>query len=131
VGTVGEEKTGVQRTGEKFGWIGGWVGGFLWLLILAVVRMTQGRAVEGFTGFGLFLAAVAGIFLLAPWRRPSVRQWKLMLPVYLVFFSSIAWAVWTSGGPGQLGLRWWSFFWILPCLIPLWTVGGKRWKEPK
>jgi len=118
-----------RRTGEKVGWTGGWLGGFLWLLILSVVWLVQGRTTAGIVGLGLFLLAVGAILLLAPWRHPVTRQWKLMLPVYLVFFASIAWAVWTSGGLGQVGLSPWSFFWVLPCLIPLWTAGGRRWED--
>lgn len=123
------EKATSRRTGEKVGWTGGWTGGFLWLLILSVVRLVQGRITSGIVGLGLFALAVGAILLLAPWRHPSTRQWKLMLPVYLVFFASIAWAVWASGGLEQVGLNRWSFFWVLPCLIPLWTAGDRRWED--
>lgn len=128
-GNGAPETSARRRTGEKFGWIGGWLGGFLWLLISSGIRLAQGRAVDGFTGLGLFLVAVGVICFLAPWRHPSTRQWKLMVPIYLAFVVSVTWAVWTSGGLAQLGLNRWSFFWILPCLIPLWTVGGRRWEE--
>lgn len=121
--------SGRRRTGEKVGWTGGWLGGFLWLLILSALRLAQGRVIEGLTGVGLFVLAVGAVLFLAPWRHPSTRYWRLTVPIYLLFFSSVAWAVWTSGGLEQLGLNWWSFFWILPCLLPLWTVGGKRWEE--
>lgn len=118
---------GSGHRGEKIGWLGGWLGGFLWVLILSVIRLVQGRTGEGFCGLGLFLVAVGAIYFLAPWRHPSTRQWKLMIPVYLALFASVAWAVWTSGGLAQLGLTPWSFFGVLPCFIPLWTVGGRRW----
>ena len=116
-----------KRTGEKFGWIGGWLGGFLWLLLFALLRLVQGRTGEGIIGLSLFVVAAGAIFFLAPWRHPSVRMWRLMLPVFLVLFVSIAWLVWTWDNPEQTRLSWWSFFWLLPCLIPFWTIGGKRW----
>lgn len=109
-----QETAAPRRTGEKVGWIGGWLGGFLWLLILSVVWLVQRRMTAGTVGLALFLMAVGAILLLAPWRHPSTRQWKLMLPVYLVLLASIAWAVWAWGGLEQVGLSPWSFFWVLP-----------------
>lgn len=126
---AGHEAPVRRRTGEKLGWIGGWLGGFLWVVILSVARLLQGRAVVGLIGFGLFLVAVAVTFSLGPWRHPSVRLWKPMLPVYLAFFTSIAWALWAWDNLEPSGLSWWSFFWILPCLIPLWTDDGRRWDD--
>ena len=82
--------SGRRRTGEKVGWTGGWLGGFLWLLILSALRLVQGRAIEGLTGVGLFVLAVGAVLLIAPWRHPSTRYWNLMVPVYLLFFSSVA-----------------------------------------
>jgi len=126
-GTGGKRAPG--RTGEKAGWTGGWLGGFLWLLILSVVWLVQGRLTAGTVGLGLFVLGVGAILLLAPWRHPATPQWKLMLPVYCVFFISVAWALWAWGDPARSGLTWWSFFWVLPCLIPLWTAGRRRWED--
>jgi len=124
------ERTDTRRTGEKNGWTVGWLGGFLWLLILSVVRLVQGRATEALIGLGLFALAVGVILFFAPWRHPRARYWKLTLPLYSMFFGSIAWAVRSSGGWAALGLGYRSFFWVLPCLIPLWTIGGRRWERP-
>jgi len=124
------EKRNTRRTGEKFGWAGGWLGGFIWLLILSVVRLVQGRGIPGLVGLGLFALAVGGILFFAPWRHPRTRYWRLTLPLYAVFFGSIAWAVRSSGGWAALGLNYWSFFWVLPCLVPLWAIGGRRWEQP-
>jgi len=67
------EKRNTRRTGEKFGWAGGWLGGFLWLLILSVVRLVQGRVIPGLVGLGLFALAVGVILFFAPWRHPRTR----------------------------------------------------------
>lgn len=116
-----------KRTGEKAGWTGGWLGAFIWVPILAIVIIVRGRMIDGILGLGLFVSAVGAILSLAPWRHPTVPYWRLMLPLYLGFFVSIAWAVWSFYNPYEPGLKWWSFFWILPCLTPLFTIGARRW----
>jgi len=99
-------------------------------LILSSVRLAQGRIIEALIGLGLFALAVGGILVFAPWRHPQTRYRKLTLPLYAVFFGSIAWAVRSAGGWAELGLNYWSFLWVVPCLIPLWTIGGRRWERP-
>ena len=59
------------RSGERLGWTGGWFGGFLWVLIIAIVRIGQGDISGGLVGIGLFLAAAILIWLLAPWKFPK------------------------------------------------------------
>ena len=126
---MNEDRSNAKRTGEKAGWTGGWLGGFLWLLILSVLWLVQGRTVAGAGGLALFALAVGAILFLAPWRHPTTRYWRLTVPVYLIFFTSIGWAVWKAGGPAKVGLSWWSFLWILPCLLPLATIVARRWEE--
>jgi hypothetical protein len=90
-----------SRLGEEAGWIGGWIGAFLWVLIMAT----------------------------APWKHPRIPFWNLMLPAYVVLGLSLAWAIW-SFGTNESGLTWWSIFWALPVLIPLTTIGRRRWSDP-
>ena len=118
-----------KRTGEKIGWIGGWVGSFLWLGILAAVFFFKGKAIGGIAGLVLFAAAIAGAFFLAPWKHPSTRYYKLMLPFYAAFAVSVAWAVWAFGGFGQAGLNWWHLLLCLPIFTPLITLGAKTWQD--
>lgn len=33
----------MSRKGEKIGWIDGWIGGFIWLCILSIVWLVQGK----------------------------------------------------------------------------------------
>ena len=123
------EKTNASRRGEKIGWTLGWLGGFIWLLLLSVLWLIQKRTTEGFTGLALFVLAVVMILHFAPWRHPTTRYWKLMVPVYLVFLISVGMVVWSISGLEEHGLNWWSFFWVLPCLTPLGTLGGRRWQN--
>jgi uncharacterized membrane protein YfcA len=115
------------RKGEKFGWIGGWLGGFVWVVILSALLFTRGRPVPGVVGLALFGAAMTAILAGAPWRRPATSYWKLMIPVYVVFFASVAWMAWSSSGLDRLGLNPWQVFLLLPLLAPFATMGKRRW----
>jgi hypothetical protein len=118
-----------HRSGEKFGWIGGWLGGFIWVVILSVIFLVLGKTTQCVIGLALFCAAVVCIVASAPWRHPDTRYWKLMIPVYVVFFGSIAWMVWSYRGLDSLGLNWWNAFLLLPLLMPFWTAGRRRWSD--
>jgi len=118
-----------RRKGEKIGWIGGWLGGFIWVLILSVIFLIQGRETPAVIGLVLVCLAVAFIVTGAPWRHPDTPYWKLMVPVYIAFMASIAWMVWSSRGLESLGINKWQSFLILPILIPFATVGKRRWND--
>ena len=118
-----------SRKGEKIGWIGGWLGGFIWVLILSVIFLIQGKSIPGAIGLVLVCLAVGLIVGGAPWRHPDTPYWKLMLPVYGAFFASIVWMVSSSSGLDSLGLNKWQSFLILPILIPFATVGKRRWND--
>ena len=117
----------MERKGEKIGWLAGWLGGFLWVLILAIIFMAQGKLLEG--GIGLFLVAVAAVIitLQAPWRHPTTGYWKLMLAPYGVFLVSVVWVIWSFGGMAEAGLDWWMLVWFLPMMIPLGSLSKKTW----
>ena len=118
----------MNRRGEKIGWIGGWMGGFIWLIILSVVWIIQNKISNGALGIILFTVAIILILRYAPWKNPDTKYWKLMLPIYSVFFISIALCIYLYGGLRSVGLNWMSFFWLIPCLIPFVTMGNRTWK---
>jgi len=111
-----------NRRGEKIGWVGGWLGGFIWVLLMSVIFLVQEKLIQGFLGLVLFCLAACLILIKAPWKHPDTPYWKLMLPVYVVFLASVAWVVW-------YGFDWRTTFWILPILIPLGTMGRRRWND--
>lgn len=117
-----------KRLGEKAGWIGGWAGAFLWVFILSIVWLIQGKTLEGLSGLALICLAALLIFATLPWRHPKTPFWKLMLPAYLVLAFSVTWAVWSLRAKDS-GLNWWSLLWALPLLIPFGTVGRRRWGD--
>jgi hypothetical protein len=122
-------ETMANRLGEKVGWVGGWSGGFIWVFIFSVIWLVKGKMTEGVTGLVLVCFAVVLIIATAPWKHPNVPYWKLMSPVYVVLGISVAWAVWSFGGGKEIGLTWWSIWWVLPILIPFGTVGRRRWND--
>lgn len=123
------QSVGLNRTGEKIGWIGGWTGGFCWVFAIAVIMLFQGAMIAAFSGVAVFLLAEVLIVRLAPWRYPKTRYYLLMLPIYVLFLLSVVWAVWIFGGLQQAGLHYWNFLWIFPCLSPLITIGARRWQD--
>ena len=116
-----------ERKGEKIGWLGGWTGSFLWLAILTVVWLVQGKSMLAATGIGLVTAALIMIFFLAPWKHPETKYWKLMLPLYVVLMTSVAVIVWLEGGPTRLGLSGWFLLVCLPLFLPFLTAGRRTW----
>ncbi len=118
-----------ERKGERQGWLFGWLGGFLWVVILAYWRLAQGDIPNALVGSALTAAAVTAVLVLAPWRHPARPYWMLMTPIYLIFFLSVAWTVWLSGGLAELGLSVWSLFLIFPLLLPLYIAGRRRWMD--
>jgi hypothetical protein len=121
--------TPTSRRGEKIGWTGGILGGFLWVLLLAIIRLFQGEFASGFIGLILFAAALFLIGTLAPWRRPATSYWMLFLPIYVLLGLAVAWAVWIYQGLDYSGFSLWNLL-ILPVfLIPFFTAGRRRWTD--
>lgn len=119
-----------NRRAEKMGWTAGWAGGFVWVALLSVVFLVQGMVWQGLLGMSLTAAAIVSSFSFAPWRHPTTPYWKLMLAPYGIFFAAIAWALWSYGGPGALGLSWWNLLWLIPALGPFGFLSNRTWAEP-
>ncbi|MCD4817941.1 MAG: hypothetical protein K8S23_04560 [Candidatus Cloacimonetes bacterium] len=119
----------MNRKGEKFGWICGWLGGFLWLCPLSAVWLFQNNISKGMIELTVFIIAITVIIITAPWKHPNTKYLKLMLPIYFLFFCSIGLTIYLYGGLENIGLKWTSFFWIIPCLIPLVTTGNRTWNS--
>jgi hypothetical protein len=119
----------INRKGEKFGWIGGWLGGFIWLGLLSVFWLFQNKINAGIMGMIIFTTAIIIIITTAPWKHPNTKYWKLMLPIYLLFFISIAWCINLYDVLEGIELKWTAFFWVIPCLIPFITAGSRTWNS--
>jgi len=118
-----------NRRGEKIGWTAGWIGGFLWVAVFAVLFFYQGRYGQSIQGVAITAVAILAIVYFSPWRFPSTPYWKLMLVPYAMFWLSIIWCVWSYGGLATVGLDWWNFLWLVPCMIPLGVLSRRKWKD--
>jgi len=117
----------MNRKGEKTGWLGGWFGCFIWLFILSVVWLFQGKYLFSVTGLLCFGTAIFCIFHFRPWNYPETKYWKLMLPIYILFIASAIMTLYFFGATEHPGMGWYSYFWIIPCLTPLMTIGSRTW----
>ncbi len=118
-----------DRIGEKIGWTAGWAGGFIWVLVLSVLFIFQGKTEQGIFGMALVGTALFMILAFSPWRFASMHYWKLMLAPYGVFFLCIVWAIWSYGGLGATGLNWWNLLWLLPMLTPFVILSKRKWSD--
>ena len=121
-----------QRTGEKIGWIGGWSGGFLWVAILGIVFLAQGRWAAGIGGVSLAALAMGLVLLARPWRHPDTPYWKLLLAPMAVMAATIPWAILGFGleALGEENSTPWSL--LLPIVVfvlPFVTIGRRRWND--
>ncbi len=123
--------TNRSQTGAKIGWIGGWIGAFLWLFILGIVWLFQGKVAHGLTGCAIFVAGALSVLAFLPWRNPETRMWRLMVLPYVIMLSSIPWAIWAFGGfeEAETRLSWYMLLWVLPILGPLFTMGYRKWSS--
>ncbi len=117
------------RRGEKIGWLGGWLGSFVWILALALVALWQGHFIVGLIGLILFSISLIGSWWYMPWRHPTTRYWRLLLPLYLLETVAVIWAIWSSGGWQASGLDWSIAVVLLPLLSPFFTFGRRCWGE--
>ena len=119
----------MKRRGEKLGWIGGWFGSFVWLSLLSAIWLFQNKISEGMIGLAAFILAILVISMTAPWKHPNTKYWKLMLPIYSLFICSIILSIYLYGGLEVIGLKWTSFFWVIPGFIPFVTTGSRTWNS--
>ncbi len=119
-----------ERKQEKVGWIGGWSGGFIWVVILSVMLLFKGQTAGAVAGFIIVGVAGLAIVLTSPWRHPRTPYRILMTPIYLLLFVAVCRGVYTFGRPENMGFSsWWSLAILFPVLLPLWTVGNRRWDD--
>ncbi len=77
-----------DRKQQKFGWIGGWLGGFIWVLILSIIFLVQGKGVQAWIGLAITFSAVIVIVYSSPWKHPRTMYRLLMMPIYVLFFAA-------------------------------------------
>lgn len=132
---LGRDPTGLHhprmdrrpRTGEKLGWIGGWAGAFAWMLVLAVLLAPRGQYAESLVGVGLAGLGFGSAVVLTPWRFPLTPYWRLMVAPYVALMASVPWAIWALAVSDDAPLSWWLMPTLLPLLLPILSMGRRRW----
>jgi predicted RND superfamily exporter protein len=119
--------SGQNRKGEKVGWSLGFSGGFLWIVVLGVLFLFQGKTAEGLLGLALSAVGILFVFVFAPWRHPLKAYGFLMIPIYLAVLAGVAWAIQSFGGWAESGLRWWNLLVLFPALTPIIILGARKW----
>jgi len=119
----------MERKGERIGWIGGWIGSFLWLCALSILWFFQFKTLFGIIGLCLFCLAVIFIFHFEPSRFPNTKYWKLLMPMYLLLIGAIFLTLYVYGGFKKMGLSVFAFLWIIPLILPFFTIGNKTWLD--
>ncbi|MCO6473689.1 MAG: hypothetical protein PHW27_10915 [Melioribacteraceae bacterium] len=118
----------MNRRGEKLGWTLGWLGGFLWVFIISIIFLIQGKYISGILAIVIFVTALLLIHILSPWRNKAKKYWLLMLPLYIIFIISIIVIIFGFGGINNLSeVQYGS--WIIPCLVPIFVLGRKTWQD--
>jgi hypothetical protein len=116
------------RSLEKWGWWGGWFGAYLWLPILSIASGFRGDRLLAFAGTALFVVAVAAITYWAPWRHPTTRYWKLMLPCYLGLVAGVALVLSRHiESARDLVNMPYTWTWLILLILPMLTIGKTRW----
>lgn len=119
----------MERKGERIGWTWGWIGGFLWVAIIGLIFLAQGKFAAGSAGLLIFLLIVWATRHFAPWRHPSTPYWQLMGVQYALFLVSAAWAIWAFGGLAVLAVDGWMPLWLAPLFLPIIINGRKTWAD--
>jgi hypothetical protein len=120
----------MNRIGEKIGWVGGWLGAFSWLLVMSIILLARDNYNFGIAGLVLFIVAVFLINIMSPWRQPEVKYWVLITPLYVILIIAMIMMITAYEGWFRAG-RFNSlyFTWMLPLLIPYFTMGQKKWNN--
>jgi len=118
----------VTQKGPRLGWLLGGCGSLIWLAILAVVWFVQARLAAGVLAALVFVAGIAYLLLLAPWRFPQTPMRRLYLGFLVILLAGVAVAVWqyrqtvTAGQGMPLLAR-------VTLGIPWITLGRSSWSD--
>lgn len=119
----------MERKGERIGWTWGWIGGFLWVAIVGLIFLAQGKIAAGCSGLLIFVVVMWAVRRFAPWHHPTTPYWRLYLVLYLLFMLTIPWAIWAFGAMGREQLNSWMLLWLLPILTPIFINGRRTWAD--
>lgn len=118
-----------NEKGGKWGWIGGGLGGLCWIPILAAVLAAKGQPLDAAVGAGFFVLGCAGLYVLAPWRRPHTSMGFLYLGMVLILLAAAAWMVirWDDPQIAHFRRQPLALLPLLPIFTPVFLLWRKTW----
>jgi hypothetical protein len=120
----------MEQKGPKLGWLLGGLGGLIWLPILAVVWLAQGKVAGAIGGLIVFAVGVLYVFVMPPWRFPRTPVRNVYLGLLIIVLGGVAVTAWQyydprTSKPSDLA----AGIALVTLLIPLFTLGHKSWSD--
>ena len=120
----------MNTTGPKLGWLLGGIGGLIWLPVMAVIWLAQGKMVGAIVGFIIFALGVAYLFMFRPWRYAHVQLRVIYLGLLAFLLVGAVAVIWQYYDPETFtprnllpGLA------LIVLLLPMITLGNKTWSD--
>ena len=120
-----------EERGPRWGWVGGMLGGTCWMLLASGGFFLAGDLPGGALAVLYYAIVTFMIFVLAPWRHPSIPVWVPYLAVIgasIVAAALMLWRYLAVIEPGEevpLNL----VFIVFPLMVPVFTFGNRRWND--
>ena len=120
----------MNTTGPKLGWLLGGIGGLIWLPVMAVIWLAQGKMVGAIVGFIIFALGVLYLFMFRPWRYAHVQLRVIYLGLLAFLLIGAVVVIWQYYEPETFTARN-----LLPglalivLLLPMLTLGNKTWSD--
>lgn len=114
--------------GMKIGWLGGFIGGTVWILVLSIVRFSQGENYRGLLWLACFGICVEAVWMFLPWRRPETELRRLyfvsVTPIVLTVLLMLSINLLAEGT-----VVWSIIIGLLVLYLPVFTLGKKTWRD--
>ena len=119
-----------NQRGPRLGWTLGGIGAFVWLIAMAAGLIAKGNLLGAAACAASFAFAVGYIFRFAPWKYEDTAFWKLYVGLFFIMVAAavVLLAVWEPGA-SALKSHAYVLMYLIPGLIPAFTIGRKTWKE--
>lgn len=117
------------RNGQKWGWTLGFLGASVWMLLASLCAFVYTKLAFGAFFLGLFALSVTAVIVLAPWKHPQTRMWRLFLPLYLLQLLGLVVGLQFEAG----AIRGREMRPLIQAIVlgglPLVTLGSQKWSD--
>lgn len=118
---------GMEMHAVRLGWWLGGVGSLIWLPILALVWMVQGRTTGGLLCLALTAAGLTYLKVMAPWRHPDTPIRRLVFGFVAILLMGAAVVVWEFR-EALVGSAPLPMFFVFTLFLPM-TLGSGTWND--